>query len=166
MSEKQQWLWGGAVILALITFIWWRSKDSQPESPNVENTIEEGVELENRVNQFLEDKNIVLPENAERANLKSVGGTSDSGVVTREQDANSTNITLIANLPDLETGSYQVIFSKDGEDADSMVLGTLRTAKGGYLLDYSTTDNVSDYNKVEVLNTDDESVVLEGNFVQ
>lgn len=70
-----------------------------------------------------------IPEDAEKAELKNVSGDEGIGIATRSE--------ILADLPDLGKGeSYQALLS-DG--SKTILLGNLRLAKGGYILEYDSS---------------------------
>lgn len=113
--------------------------------------------------------NIDIPDNAETAELT---GDGVSALASRETSENGSTISILADLPDPETGVYQAWVEKGEEgqdDFDRVSLGNLRMAKGGYLLEYSGTKDLTDYKKVTVSretlqDSTIEDIVLQGNF--
>ena len=70
-----------------------------------------------------------IPEDVEKIELKNVSGDEGIGIATRSE--------ILADLPDLGRGeSYQVLLS-DG--SKTILLGNLRLAKGGYILEYDSS---------------------------
>jgi hypothetical protein len=104
--------------------------------------------------------NISLPTDVERADLKKVGSVEGMGVATRKWQNGKFEFTVLADLPDPTEGKpYQVWLQKD--TGEKIFLGNLRVAKGGFLLNFESTVNFSDYKKVIVVET---ANVLEGSF--
>lgn len=145
----------GAVILGLI---WWRSGGQEPE---MDESVLQGAQLEQQVNEFLEDQNLTLPEGSERANLAAKDGSSSTGVASRVAGDDAANFSVLASLNALESGVYAAALVNDANE--TMPLGTLSVRKGGYILESSLTNDVAGYDTVRV--TDPKGVtVLEGTF--
>lgn len=113
------------------------------------------------VTQELESKfKLSIPDNVEKINLQAASGFEGIGIATRKFESGIFTQMIIADLPDPESGNYQVWLIKD--DNTKISTGTLKLAKGGYLLEFSSEKNYSDYKKVEVKLED--KVVLTGSF--
>ena len=113
-------------------------------------TIEEKIE-----NKF---GGLTVPADVEKAELKDVSGGNGYGIATRTE--------ILADLPEPVAGKfYQAWLEKDpsaGEASGKKVLlGSLRIAKGGYLLEYNSA-KFPGYNKVII--SLDNGNVLEGSF--
>lgn len=166
MEDRQQWLSIAAVVLViggLGYFLYQRSRQEVPV-----NNLGEGVEIEEKANQLLESMNIDVPEGADRANLKDVNGGDNTGVGTRSMENGEFTHSVIAALPDPENGSFYQgwLVNAAGENIST---GKLRIAKGGFILDFTTDKDLSEYNKVMVSleKIDDnkpEESLLEGSF--
>ncbi len=92
-----------------------------------------------------------IPEDAEKTELKNVSGDEGMGIATRSE--------ILADLPDLEKGeSYQVLLS-DG--SKTILLGNLRLAKGGYILEYDSS-KYPGFNQIVVMKGSKR--ILEGSF--
>jgi len=114
------------------------------------------------VEQKVTDKfgGLVIPADVDKADLTDVSGTGGLGIATRKFANGRFELTVLADLPDPRPGvSYKVFLFKD--DA-SIPVGTLRVAKGGYLVDFVSSRDYSDYSKVVV--TLENTNVLEGSF--
>lgn len=97
-----------------------------------------------------------VPENANRISLENTAGESGVGEAWRTFENGTFNLTVIANLPN---GSYQASL----ESGDSKILlGSLKLQKGGYILNYSSTKDLTSFTKVVV--SSGETNVLEGSF--
>lgn len=159
--QNKQWLIGAAIVVALLGLVFWRSR--QARNDLAQTPVEPTQALEQRVNEFLQERNITLPEGAERVNLESKGAGNETGVVTLEKQDAATDMSVIAGLPELSVGSYQakLVDTDDGDQkvADS-VLGTLTLNKGGYLLDTRVSHDITDFELIQVVKGD--QVVLEG----
>ncbi len=113
---------------AYIGFKWWNSRvETLPKQ-----MISENAAVDERGQTLL--KNFKMTEQ-NTIQLKPVDqGDQTYGVVRWSDDKES--LTVVASLPVLTKGSYQVWMS-DGQKTTN--LGMLRMEKGGYLLDYKGT---------------------------
>ena len=149
----------GLVILLIIAaaiYMVRRPKEIALEIP--EETVEEMIEERLRVE---------IPEDVDKAELRDVMGTTSSGIATRKYETGLFTHEILVDLPDPDGGEfYEGWLVKEG---DVVYTGKFRVAKGGYVLEYSNTKDLSDYNEVVVTleKKDDklpETHVLEGNF--
>jgi hypothetical protein len=112
---------------------------SVPAIPSIETKIEKSF------------GGIVIPDDVEKAELKNVDDGEGVGIATRTE--------ILANLPDLNQGqSYQVWLEKDGKQ---VLLGKMRIAKGGWILEYDSSKYLG-YNKI--IATLGDKHILEGSF--
>lgn len=156
----------GLFILAILAGIifWIRKPEKDLQVPEDMTTVEEEME-----NFF----NIEIPEDAEKAQLKDVAGGDSSGIATRDQENGTFVHVVLADLPDPEgTDFYEgwLVRGKVGDDNfDFISTGKMIIAKGGYLLDFESRDDLSEYMGVvitleEVADANPETHVLEGSF--
>ena len=137
----------GVAVVALLTFVVLAIKNNrnarlQAELANTP-TIEEKIE-----NTF---GGLTVPADVEKTELKDVSGGEAFGIATRTE--------ILADLPETANGNfYQAWLEKDGK---KILLGNLRIAKGGYLLEYSSA-KFPGYNKVII--TSGDTNILEGSF--
>lgn len=156
---------GAVVLLILAGLIYYRQSNQTPI---------ETVPLAQSTEQALEDKlKIQIPEDVDKAELKAAEGATGTAIATRNFEDNKFTSSVIADLPAPAAGQFYQAWLLKGEtgaaDHSHISLGTLRTAKGGYLLDYSGARDYSDHGKVQVTletkaDNTPEKVVLEGNF--
>lgn len=149
----------GFVILAVLAGIiyWVRrpvDKLKVPSTPSVEEKIE-GV------------FNIEIPEDAEKAQLEDVTGGDASGIATRSYEDGRFTHVVLADLPDPEVGSFYEAWLVRGNNFVST--GKLRIAKGGYLLEFESGVDYSDFDEVVVTletveDRNPEQYILEGSF--
>lgn len=138
-----------AVVAGVVYF--WQRPDEQVELP-VPDTLS--------VEDILQDRfDIQIPEDAERAELTDRTDGDASAIAIRSFEQGMFEFTILADLPDPETGSYTVRVTRDD---DVLGLGTLSLAKGGYMLNYQSQSDLTQYNLVQVLLGSE--VVLEGSF--
>ena len=117
--------------------------------------------------------NVQIPENVDQAELNDVTGQGYSGLATRVYENGVFNLTVLADLPDLTGSQFYEAWVQRGNPGDTnyslLALGRLQMVKGGYLLDYTSGTNYSDYNEVTVslettLGQLPEKVILQGSF--
>lgn len=150
-------------VAIIIGVLYWqgRSEEEQtqietPETLSVQDKIEDQFKVE-------------IPEDVGKAELKDITGGTSSALATRKFAANQFKMTVLADLPDLSSGYYQAWVTKPGSETDRMSLGALRQAKGGWMVDFRGTTDLSSYSQVrvteeQVLDLVQEKVILEGAF--
>ncbi len=155
----------GLVILAVVAgaIVWIRRARTTPAplpTPSIEEKIEKTFNLE-------------IPEDVDRADLNDVTGGNGSGIATRKYTAGRFSHTLLADLPDPESGTFYEGWLVRGKEGDAnfafISTGRMRVAKGGYLLEFTSSTDYSAYNGVVVTleRVDDrkpETHILEGSF--
>ena len=110
--------------------------------------------------------NIEIPDDVESVELVGGVGVVGRGIATRKHEDGTFTHAILADLADLETGFYEGWLVKEDEFIST---GKLRIAKGGYLLEFSSNTDYSDYTGVVItkeLNFDrlPEVHILEGSF--
>lgn len=94
---------------------------------------------------------LVIPDDAEKIDLRNTSGGEGMGIATKTE--------VIADLPDLSSGQvYQVLL---GNGAKTVLLGNMRQAKGGYILEYNLS-KYPGYNQITVVRGLEH--ILEGTF--
>jgi len=120
-----------------------RTKPTPVIAPSATPSIQQ--QLQNKFN------GLVVPQSGESIELKDVSGGSSMGLATRNE--------ILADLPTLPSGQfYQAWLANNGQ---TVLLGTLRMAKGGWILNYDSS-KYPGYNKVIV--TVGQKQILEGSF--
>lgn len=144
-----------AVLAGTIYFIR-RPRQSLEElpSPSIEEKIEESFNLE-------------IPEDVDKAQLKDVTGGTSSGIATRSYEGGKFSHMVLADLPDPAAGAFYEGWLMMGKDFFST--GKMRIAKGGWILEYESGVDYSDYNQAVITRelVDDrtpETHILEGSF--
>lgn len=156
----------GLVVIALVLVLFYRlkTKEKQKKEPPPTPAVQEKIE---------ESFNVEIPEDVEKTELKDVAGGNASGMATRKFENGVFSLLVLADLPDAEAGSFYegwLVKGKVGEtDFDIVSTGKLRQAKGGYLLEFKSAKDYSDYNQVVVTlekkpDNLPEKHILEGSF--
>lgn len=129
----------------------------RPEQVGVPD-VGEGIKIEDRVSQLSDQFGVTIPDMVEKALLEAVDESPSSGLATREITTDKSEVTILANLPDIEDGYTARLLS----DGDAMELGDLQATKGGWLLEKQVSTGLEVYRTVEVRRGD--QVVLRGEF--
>jgi hypothetical protein len=156
----------GVIVLVLLAgLVYYRRTNQKPV---------ETVPVAQSTEKTLEDKmKIEIPENVDKAELKDSSGGNSTAIATRDFSNGKFASSVIADLPAPGVGEFYqawLVKGETGKDGYSLLsLGRLRTAKGGFLLDYTTAKDYSDHGKVQVTlekkaDNTPEKVVLEGSF--
>ena len=157
---------GLLVLLLLAGVIYWRQRSQRPEEVAVPQTLSTEDKIEDKFN-------VQIPENVDKAELKDVSGGNASGLATRKFENEEFELGILADLPAAQTGSFYEGWISKGEEGkegyEILSLGGLMVAKGGYLLDFKSVTNYSDYSKVIVsleksVGESPDKSVLEGSF--
>lgn len=160
----------GLVVLVILGGVLYvRSKNA-----NNDLKVPEVASDQTSVERTLEDKfKVDIPDNAPKAELKAADGGDASGIATKKEEAGTNVITILADLPEPESGKvYQgwLVKGEEGEDSyDIVSAGRLTSAKGGYMLNFQSKADYSDHSKVIVSEEKPGSskiskAVLEGSF--
>lgn len=155
---------GIVILAALVGLIYIRQK--RQEEQNVPETLS--------IQDKIEDTfNLQIPEDVEKAELSDIGGGDASGIATRKYEEDKFSHTVLADLPDPEAGAHYgswLVKGEEGEDDYSLIFtGRLRTAKGGYLLEFESGIDYSDHDQVlvtqeKVADNVPEKRILQGEF--
>ena len=157
------------VIVGLVLFL--RGDQTQEEKQTTSEG--EGVRIEDVVSDLSKQLGVTIPEDVERASLTDVGGGGASGLATRKYEDGTFTHTLLAALPDLQPGKFYqgwLIRGTEGDENYEIIsTGQMRQAKGGYLLEFSSADDLRDHARVlvsleSVNDQTPETRVLEGSF--
>ena len=95
---------------------------------------------------------MTIPDDVDRAELKDVSGGDGFGIATRTE--------ILVDLPEAPLGQYYQAKLMNSE-GKSVLLGTLKAAKGGYLIEYNSS-RYPGYDKVVIVLG--EKTLLEGSF--
>ena len=110
--------------------------------------------------------NYQVPDDVDSVELSDVTGGSAKAIATRKYENGLYTHAVLADLPDLDSGFYEGWLVMEDKFIST---GKLRIAKGGYLLEFSSSTDYSFYNKVvitkELINDQTpETHILEGSF--
>lgn len=111
--------------------------------------------------------NYVIPDDLDSIELKDVTGGESRGIAARKFENGAFTQTILANLPDLTLNEFYEGWIFLGDKYVSM--GKLIVAKGGFLVDFTSNTDYSDYKKViitkEKINDNKfKTIILEGSF--
>lgn len=95
---------------------------------------------------------ITIPTDAEKIELNDVSASGGFGVATKTE--------ILANLPEPTNGGIYKVWLENSQ-GKKIIIGNLRIAKGGYILEYNM-DKYPGYNKVVI--SLGGKPVLEGSF--
>lgn len=104
--------------------------------------------------------NLKVPANADRANLTDISGGLNVGEAIRSTSNGIYTLTVVINAPAPSYGSFYQASLSNG--TKTLILGKLVLSKSGYLLNFTSRNNYSGYNKVII--SLQNSPVLEGSF--
>jgi hypothetical protein len=159
---------GLVILLVIVGLFYFRQKG------NGEDMIVPEEQTASDVERRIEERfNVEIPDDVNKAELRDANDGDGSAIATRKMENNTFTHSVLADLPDPETGKFYQAWLVRGEEADedySIVLtGRMQVAKGGWVLEYSTTQNLEDHNRVlvtleSVNDQKAEDVVLEGEF--
>jgi hypothetical protein len=158
---------GVVVVIILILIAIFVIRRSQEAA----NLLKVNTHLPTPVSQFqqsLQDNfGITVPPTAIKSDLKDVSGGSQMGLATVDKQNSQNTYTVIANLEDPTSGYFYEAWLVNG--TDTIPLGKLNVAKGGWLINYSSSKDVSDHKTVWITleKVDDntpEKHILEGSF--
>lgn len=151
----------GLLILAALAFaIYFIRKPSQPgigpsPTPSVEENLEEKFKMQ-------------IPESGQKTELRDVSGGNASAIAVRDFQNNKFTLSILADLPEPPSGEVYEAWLEEGEQTP-VLLGRLQVAKGGYLIDYQSSKDYTNFNKLvltmeKVLDQKIETRILEGSF--
>ena len=169
---QKQRIFGAIVVIlvALGLYMFFKGDTLEDEIDRGES---ERIRVEDVTRELTSQLGVSVSENVERIALEDVQGETATGLATKDYADSEYKHSVLAALPDLESGTYYngwLVRGEEGEVDYSVVnSGKLRQSKGGYLLEYSSNKDLSDYTTVWVtLETKDddnpETRVLESEF--
>lgn len=161
MQDRQQWISIGAVVLVVagLGYLLMRQTKAPEEKP----TIEQGVQATTnpQTNDLLNRMNVNVPSDATKVQLKDTANTGATGLMTKKENGNKVDVSVIAGLPEAKPGYKYQVFMTDGNN--KVALGALSEAKGGWILETSV-DKAKVLPRLQVVETagKQEKVILEG----
>ncbi len=158
---------GLLILLSLVGVIYYRQKTKPSEGMRVLETLSSTEEA------FEEKFKINIPDDADKTELKDVSGGNATGFASRNFENNTFTHTVLADLPDPQQGKFYegwLVRGEQGKDDFSQVsTGRMTLAKGGWILNFESKVDYSDYQKVVIteetrLDATPEKHILEGSF--
>lgn len=150
-------------VLAAVVYFRQRSTEEEvvePTTLSIESELEESFNLE-------------IPEDVEKIELEDVSGGDAVALATKDFESGIFKHSVLADLADPEPGTfYQGWLTKGNRDSDEYEIvptAKLTSAKGGYILEFESTTDYSDFDGVLITqekNADlnPETKILEGSF--
>lgn len=152
-------------VLGVAIYLWGtRRRDLRVHEPTPTPSIQKEIE---------ERFNVVLPEDAEKIQLKDTGGKDATAIATRTFSQGTFTVTVLADLPVPNKGEFYQGWIIKGEKGDKdykvLTLGRLSVAKGGYIVEFKASQDYSGYERVvvsreSIADREIEETVLEGVF--
>jgi len=161
--QNNRWYNIFVIIVLVLLGIWlWRRGQQSEESMVAESSDQE---VTSRADDFLSTSGYTLPQDSDRVNLQDVSGGTSTGIVTRSENS---QYTVLASLPELSTGWYQAWLTTS-DDQNPVSLGNLAPAKGGLLLESSSSVDQESYTRLiitkeQTRDNQPETIILEGDF--
>ena len=152
----------GLIVLVLLSGVIYFRQKSQKETPKV-------PEVQSTEKTLEEKFNIQIPEDVDKAELKDVSGGNSSGIATRDYKDSNFASSVIADLPEAGTGEFYQAWLVKNDGSTNVLLGNLRSTKGGWTVDYKSKTDYSDYGSavVSLEKKSDKTLekkILEGSF--
>lgn len=151
-----------AVVLVVIVFLLRRGR--QPSIINVSTPLP--TPISNYRQELQNNFGITVPNSAISASLKDVSGGVQEGIAIYDKSNGQFVYTIIASLNEARPGYFYqgfLVRGKPGDNNFDMVsLGRLEIAKGGYIVNYTSSKDLLDHKDVWVVLGDKH--ILEGSF--
>ena len=164
----RRYIIGGTLVGLLALIFIWRMNASDNTPKIVETTPTPTVNIETLQTDLENTLGVKVSANAEKISLNDVKDLGYTGIATRAQDKDVLELSVLSDLEEKDKGAYQVWA---GKDSGSLVsLGTLVSAKGGYLFEFRKgSAKMEDYKNIVVsyeqkVDASMEEKVLEGSF--
>jgi hypothetical protein len=150
-----------------------KQEEEKPiDQPTATPTID--IEKVKGVKEELELKTkTTLPTDAEQTVLRDVSGSGGSGIATRKWDGLRYEHTILADLPNLKAGEFYASWLVKGQPTEAgfnlRSSGKLKLVKGGWVLDFTSGQNLMEHSGVVVTretrdDSQPEAHMLEGSF--
>lgn len=157
----------GVLVLAVILgVVYWRRNSASENDLVVPDTMSVEDSIENKFN-------VQLPDDVDKAELSDTSGGTASGIATRKYENGTFSHSVLVDLPDPESGTFYQGWLVRGQEGSAdyarISTGKLRIAKGGWMLDFTSGVDYSEYSTVMVSEETvndlvPESIVLTGSF--
>jgi hypothetical protein len=112
----------------------------------------EEASVEEVTSELSQKLGVTVAEDVERVSLRDINNEGASALATRNYTEGRFMHTILAALPDVESGEdYQgwlVRGSEGDEDYSVLATGVFTTSKGGYLLEFSSSSDLRDHDQV------------------
>ncbi len=159
----------GLAVILVIVGGWLLLRGQKPEKLTEKELNGEGVQIEERASEFAKRMGLTLPTDVQKADLKDVTGGTATGLATRKYVGGVFTHTVLAAITDPKVGEWYKAWLINPDSSDMVATGNLRMAKGGWVMDFTSSKDLSDYKKVvvsvEQANTQKPTtIILEGNF--
>ena len=170
MNQRRDIIIGGIVLLVIIVAGILIFRGSDTDEPVLTPSPESSKESEEQMESLF---NMDIPDDVEKAALKDVTGGTASAISTRKYENGTFTHAVLADLPDPEGSKFYEGWLVRGDvgddDFEVISTGKMVIAKGGYLLEFTSSRDLSTHpNVVITLETafDDtpEKHILEGSF--
>jgi hypothetical protein len=152
-------------VLGVVVYLWrTRRRDLRVPEPTPTPSVQEEIQ---------ERFNVVLPEDAQKVQLKDVEGKDATAIATRVFSEGTFILTVLADLPVPNEGEFYQGWITKGQKGDKdykiLTLGRLSVAKGGYIVEFKASQDYSDYERILIskestADKEIEEIVLEGTF--
>lgn len=111
---------------------------------------------------------LTIPNDLDKAELKGVADKDALGIATRKYSNGKFVLTVLGDLAEPKAGYFYEAWLL-GNNKELVSLGTLRQAKGGYLVDFTSSKDYSSLDSIFVTvekkhDVTPEEHVLEGSF--
>jgi hypothetical protein len=156
---------GGVILLLLSGVIYWR-QTTRPEETKIPETLSVEDQLEEKFK-------FEIPEDVDKTELKDVAGVGATAIATRKYEDGKYTHTALVDIADPEVGTfYQGWIAKGEEGSDDFSIvstGKLKLAKGGWMIEFESSTDYSDYDKILItqekfFDNNPEEKLLEGSF--
>lgn len=155
------------IILGVVGFILYNIS-TQDNTPELEATPTPSTAEQEFEDRFMRD----IPEDVEKAELRTPAEEGEqqgqvSAIATRDLEEGTYSATVLADLETPEAGKNYYAWVNRGEEY--ALLGRLQSAKGGWLIDYESANDYSEYDRVVISEqatpgSAPQDIVLEGTF--
>lgn len=157
----------GIVILVVLGgVIYYRQKNKAMEQSLVPQTLSIEEQMEDRFK-------VEIPDDASKTELTDVTLGNASGIAIKSFTNGKFEASVLADLPEVASGEFYqawVVKGQRGSSDYSLVsLGKMKSAKGGWMIEFQSTTDYSSYEmfivtKEKKFDNTPETTVLEGSF--